>query len=61
MEVTDESPVWMTPRQVAVEAELSLKVVRRLVHTGQLPAIRVGHRYRVRRSDFERLMREGTA
>lgn len=61
MESTDDNTVWMSPRQVADKGELSLKVVRRLIHDGKLPAIRVGHRYRIRRSDFEQMMREGTA
>lgn len=47
-------------KEVAADGQMTMKVVLRLVHSGELPAVRIGRRYRVKRADFDRLMREGT-
>lgn len=51
---------WLYLNEIAAEGQMTMKVVRRLVLNGELPAVRIGRRYRVKRADFDRLMREGT-
>lgn len=51
---------WLYLNEVADKGQMTVRVVRRLIHSGELPAVRLGRRYRVKRADFDRLMREGT-
>lgn len=46
-------PGFMTPREVAEELRVSDMTVYRLIHSGELPALRVGKSYRIREDDFD--------
>lgn len=59
---TDES--FLTVAEVAATLKLNQQTVRNWIDQGSLPALRVGRRVRIRRSDFERLLTDsytGTA
>ena len=53
----DES--FLTVAEVAETLKLNQQTVRNWIDQGSLPALRVGRRVRIRRSDFERLLTEG--
>ncbi|HEX3525612.1 MAG TPA: helix-turn-helix domain-containing protein [Thermoanaerobaculia bacterium] len=53
----DES--FLTVAEVAATLKLNQQTVRNWIDQGSLPALRVGRRVRIRRSDFERLLAEG--
>jgi len=53
----DES--FLTVAEVAELLKLNQQTVRNWIDQGSLPALRVGRRVRIRRSDFDRLLREG--
>ncbi len=44
---------------MAETLKLNQQTVRNWIDQGSLPALRVGRRVRIRRSDFERLLTEG--
>jgi len=48
----------LTVGEVARTMRVSNMTVYRLVKSGQLPAIRVGKNYRIRRTDVERYLNE---
>jgi excisionase family DNA binding protein len=50
---------FLTVAEVAGLLKLNQQTVRNWIDQGALPALRVGRRVRIRRSDFERLMQEG--
>ncbi len=54
---SDES--FMTVAEVAETLKLNQQTVRNWIDRGSLPALRVGRRVRIRRSDFERLIDAG--
>src|SRR5436305_10767769 len=54
--MTDE---FLTVGDVAETLKLNQQTVRNWIDRGELPAIRVGRRVRIRRSDFERLVERG--
>ena len=49
----------MTVAEVAETLKLNQQTVRNWIDQGALPAIRVGRRVRIRRSDFDRLLERG--
>ena len=49
----------LTVAEVAAALRLNPQTVRNWIDQGSLPALRVGRRVRIRRSDFERLLEEG--
>src|SRR5947209_11307820 len=49
----------LTVAEVAEVLKLNQQTVRNWIDQGSLPALRVGRRVRIRRSDFERLLAEG--
>jgi excisionase family DNA binding protein len=51
---------FMTVAEVAEVLKLNQQTVRNWIDQGSLPALRVGRRVRIRRSDFERLLEEGS-
>jgi excisionase family DNA binding protein len=53
--VTDEQ--LLTVEQIAVEFQLTSQTIRNWIKSGALPAIKVGHVYRVRREDLDAMMR----
>jgi excisionase family DNA binding protein len=46
----------LTVAEVARAMRVSTMTVYRLIRSGDLPAVRVGHNYRVRASDVERYL-----
>jgi excisionase family DNA binding protein len=55
----DLEDAFLTVAEVAETLKLNQQTVRNWIEQGSLPAIRVGRRVRIRRSDFERLLAEG--
>jgi excisionase family DNA binding protein len=54
----DESE-FLTVAEVAQTLKLNQQTVRNWIDQGTLPAVRVGRRVRIRRSDLERKLEEG--
>jgi excisionase family DNA binding protein len=50
---------FLTVAEVAETLKLNQQTVRNWIDQGSLPALRVGRRVRIRRSDFERLLADG--
>ena len=46
--------------EVAETLKLNQQTVRNWIDQGSLPAVRVGRRVRIRQSDFDRLLEEGS-
>jgi excisionase family DNA binding protein len=53
----DES--FLTVAEVAEILKLNQQTVRNWIDQGSLPAVRVGRRVRIKRSDFERVLEDG--
>ena len=50
---------FLTVAEIAELLKLNPQTLRNWIDQGQLPAVRIGRRVRIRRSDFERLVAEG--
>jgi excisionase family DNA binding protein len=50
---------YLTVAEVAEILKLNQQTVRNWIDQGSLPALRVGRRVRIKRSDFERVLAEG--
>jgi excisionase family DNA binding protein len=50
---------FLTVAEVAEMLRLNQQTVRNWIDQGSLPALRVGRRVRIRRSDLERILAEG--
>ena len=50
---------FLTVAEVAATLKLNQQTVRNWIDQGSLPALRVGRRVRIRRSDFQRLLDQG--
>ncbi len=50
---------YLTVAEIAERLKLNQQTLRNWIDLGQLPAVRIGRRVRVRRSDFERLLQDG--
>jgi excisionase family DNA binding protein len=50
---------FLTVAEVAERLKLNQQTVRNWIDQGLLPALRVGRRVRIRRTDYERLVTEG--
>ena len=59
MEQSDAPDTFLTVAEVAEILKLNQQTVRNWIDQGSLPALRVGRRVRIRRSDFERILAEG--
>ena len=55
----NEDP-FLTVAEVAELLKLNQQTVRNWIDQGSLPALRVGRRVRIRRTDFDRLLEEGS-
>lgn len=53
-----QSEDFLTVAEVASMLKLNQQTVRNWIDQGSLPAIRVGRRVRIKRSDFERVLEE---
>jgi excisionase family DNA binding protein len=51
---------FLTVAEVAAMLKLNQQTVRNWIDQGSLPALRVGRRVRIRRSDLERVLEEGS-
>ncbi|HEX6130089.1 MAG TPA: helix-turn-helix domain-containing protein [Actinomycetota bacterium] len=47
---------FLTVAEVAAAMRVSTMTVYRLIKTGELAAVRVGHNYRIREADLERYL-----
>ena len=59
MERSELDDDFVTVAEVAERLKLNQQTVRNWIDQGSLPALRVGRRVRIRRSDYERLVTEG--
>jgi excisionase family DNA binding protein len=57
---TDPEDDFLTVADVAELLKLNQQTVRNWIDQGSLPALRVGRRVRIRRSDLNRLLEEGS-
>jgi excisionase family DNA binding protein len=55
----ERGETFMTVAEIAEVLKLNKQTVRNWIDRGELPAIHVGRRVRVKRSDFERLIEQG--
>jgi excisionase family DNA binding protein len=53
-----EPEEFLTVAEVAATLKLNQQTVRNWIDQGSLPALRVGRRVRIKRSDFERILEE---
>jgi excisionase family DNA binding protein len=59
MATTDPPESFLTVAEVAELLKLNQQTVRNWIDQGSLPALRVGRRVRIKRSDFERVLEQG--
>jgi excisionase family DNA binding protein len=59
VENSDLAESYLTVAEVAEVLKLNQQTVRNWIDQGSLPALRVGRRVRIKRSDFERVLAEG--
>jgi len=50
---------WRTVKSIALELKIHTMTVYRLIHSGRLPAVKVGRSYRVKESDLRKHLGEG--
>ncbi len=58
MSQNDSAETYLTVAEVAETLKLNQQTVRNWIDQGALPALRVGRRVRIKRSDFERILDE---
>jgi excisionase family DNA binding protein len=58
MESRDREESFLTVAEVADMLKLNQQTVRNWIDQGSLPALRVGRRVRIKRSDFERVLEQ---
>ena len=58
MSHSDPEESYLTVAEVAETLKLNQQTVRNWIDQGSLPALRVGRRVRIKRSDFERILEE---
>jgi excisionase family DNA binding protein len=46
-------PAYLTTEDVVAYLNVTPRTIYRLIRTGELPATRIGHQWRVRQSDLE--------
>lgn len=56
MAQSDPEESYLTVAEVAATLKLNQQTVRNWIDQGSLPALRVGRRVRIKRSDFERIL-----
>jgi excisionase family DNA binding protein len=54
----DVKETYLTVAEVAATLKLNQQTVRNWIDAGTLPALRVGRRVRIKRTDFERILEE---
>ncbi len=58
MSYPDSEETYLTVAEVAETLKLNQQTVRNWIEQGSLPALRVGRRVRIKRSDFQRIVDE---
>src|ERR1700743_3008715 len=58
MSPSEPEETYLTVAEVAETLKLNQQTVRNWIDQGSLPALRVGRRVRIKRSDFERVLAE---
>ncbi|HEY1565964.1 MAG TPA: helix-turn-helix domain-containing protein [Solirubrobacteraceae bacterium] len=58
MSLNEPEETYLTVAEVAQTLKLNQQTVRNWIDQGSLPALRVGRRVRIKRSDFERILEE---
>lgn len=58
MSPNDPEESYLTVAEVAATLKLNQQTVRNWIDQGSLPALRVGRRVRIKRSDFDRILEE---
>ena len=58
MSHSEPEETYLTVAEVAETLKLNQQTVRNWIDQGSLPALRVGRRVRIKRSDFERILEE---
>jgi excisionase family DNA binding protein len=58
MSPSEPDETYLTVAEVAETLKLNQQTVRNWIDQGSLPALRVGRRVRIKRSDFERVLQE---
>ncbi len=58
MDSIDREESFLTVAEVAETLKLNQQTVRNWIDQGSLPAVRVGRRVRIKRSDFERIIEQ---
>jgi excisionase family DNA binding protein len=51
---------YLTIKEIAEHLKLNQQTLRNWINEGQLPAVRIGRRVRVRRVDLDRILAQGT-
>jgi excisionase family DNA binding protein len=59
MATTDSDETYLTVADVAALLKLNQQTVRNWIDQGSLPAVRVGRRVRIKRSDLDRVLEDG--
>ena len=59
MSQTESEEEYLTVAEVAANLKLNQQTVRNWIDRGELPALRVGRRVRIKRSDYDRYLQEG--
>jgi excisionase family DNA binding protein len=59
VEANEPEESFLTVAEVAETLKLNQQTVRNWIDQGSLPALRIGRRVRIRRSDFNRVLNEG--
>ncbi len=59
MATNDSSETFLTVADVAALLQLNQQTVRNWIDQGKLPAVRVGRRVRIKRSDLDRVVEDG--
>ena len=58
MNAPENEETYLTVAEVAETLKLNQQTVRNWIDAGTLPALRVGRRVRIKKSDFQRLLEE---
>jgi excisionase family DNA binding protein len=59
MSPSEPDEEFLTVAEVAEMLKLNQQTVRNWIDQGSLPALRVGRRVRIKRSDFDRILEQG--
>jgi excisionase family DNA binding protein len=59
--LTTQAPdvAYLTPKDIQRELRISERSCYRLLQAGSIPSIKVGHLYRIKRSDLEEVLEHG--